>query len=208
MKRLLTILPVILCLIGCQSDGETSNKIAYEKNYEFVIDMPGVAQNTIYDSIPIWLNSELPEKDINSNDAAKNFAQTFMALNSPSWADSSIQNKKRNMKNVTTDNKDAGIFACSIKNVVIETQNEAWGAGGLWLVANADIMVQVKNDKYRVLWENVVINQIEISGNGRNSWVRPKTVLKEKTYEKLIATLENASHNLKNYVEKINNNDW
>lgn len=207
MKKLLIIFTIIFCLIGCQSGDKVTSKIAYEKNYEFIIDMTGVSQNAIYDLIPIWLNSEFPEKDINSNDAAKNFAQTLIALDSPSWADSSIQNKKRNIKNVVSNSRDSGVFAVSIKNIVIETQNEAWGAGGLWLVVNADIMVQVKNEKYRILWNNVSVNQIEISGNGRNTWLRPQSTIKKKTHESLITMIEKASYGLKEQIEKIDS-DW
>lgn len=208
MKRLFILLPLVLAsLIGCQSGGQTTGKVPYDKNYEFVVDVPGVEAQTIYDSIPLWLSSEFPEEDINSNDSAKNFAQTFLALNSPVWADSSLQNKKRNIKNVTTNDRDSGIFACSIKNVVIETQNQAWGAGGLWLVLEANIMVQVKAEKYRILWEDVKVNQLEISGHGRNSWVRPQQTLKKVPYNNLINLLENSSHKLQQQIEKISQ-DW
>ncbi len=207
MKRLLTILPIIFCLIGCQSDGETNNKIAYEKNYEFVVDVPEIDKNIIFDSIPIWLNSELPEKDINSNDAAKNFAQTFMALDSPGWANTFIEHKQQNIKNITINNPDLDIFKCSIKNIVIEAQNEKWGAGGRWIVANADIMIQIKDGKYKVSWENVTVNELKIGFYGRNTWIKPQTAIDEKNYGKLIATLESTSNNLKEYVKKINN-DW
>lgn len=161
MKNILKLLPTLLLAgvgVCCQSNGETTDKIPYEKKYEYVIDIEGVDADKIYDSIPLWLNSEFPEKDINSNDAAKNFVQTFLILDSPIWADTSVQNIKRNIKNVTADNRDSGIFTCSIKNIVVETQNQAWGAGGSWLVAEADIMVQVKAEKYRILWENVNVS--------------------------------------------------
>lgn len=208
MKRLLTFLPIIFSLIGCQSSSEATNKVSYESKYEYIVEIPGVDKNTIYDSIPLWLSSEFPEDDINSNDKAKNFAQTFMAFDSPGWANTLIVHKQQNIKNVTVNNRDSGIFTCSIKNVVLETQNEKWGAGGRWLVTNADIMIQIKDEKYKILWENVSINKLKIGFYGRNTWVKNQTTIEEKIYGKLIATLENASHNLKNYVEKINNNDW
>lgn len=95
MKKLLIFFSFISCLVAYQNDNETINKITYEKNYEFVVDVPEVNKNTIFDSISIWLNSEFPEKDINSNDKAKNFAQTFMALDSPGWANTFIDHKQQ-----------------------------------------------------------------------------------------------------------------
>ena len=210
MKNILKLLPTLLLAgvgVCCQSNGETTDKIPYEKKYEYVIDIEGVDADKIYDSIPLWLNSEFPEKDINSNDAAKNFVQTFLILDFPIWADTSVQNIKRNIKNVTADNRDSGIFTCSIKNIVVETQNQAWGAGGSWLVAEADIMVQVKAEKYRILWENVNVSQLKISGNGRNTWVHQQSSLKKTPYSNLISILEGASYRLKEQIEKINQ-DW
>lgn len=213
MKRLLTILPIIFYLIGCQSDGETNNKVSYEKNYEYIVEIPGVDKNTIYDSIPLWLNSEFPEDDISSNYKAKNRAQfnkTFVAwYYHRSSYDSSIQSVKRNMKNVITDNKDAGIFSFSIENIVIETLSEKMskGAGGRWIVANADIMVQIKDGKYKVSWENVTVNKLKVSYFGTDSRKIPQTTIKEKNYGKLITTLESTSNNLKECIKKTNN-DW
>lgn len=207
MKKLLIFFSFISCLVACQNDNETINKITYEKNYEFVVDVPEVNKNTIFDSISIWLNSEFPEKDINSNDKAKNFAQTFMALDSPGWANTFIDHKQQNIKNVTTNNPDLNIFECSIKNIVIETQNEKWGAGGRWIVANADIMVQIKDGKYKVSWENVTVNKLKVSYFGTDSRKIPQTTIKEKNYGKLITTLESTSNNLKECIKKTNN-DW
>ena len=207
MKKILIFLPFIFCLVTFQSDKEVINKIAYEKNYEFIVDVPEIDKNIIFDSIPIWLNSEFPEKDINSNDKAKNFAQTFMALDSPGWANTFIDHKQQNIKNITTNNPDLNIFECSIKNIVIETQNEKWGAGGRWLVANANIMIQIKDEKYRILWENVTVNELKIGFYGRNTWVKPQPAIDEKAYGKLINILKSTSENLKEYTAKINS-DW
>lgn len=68
-------------------------------------------------------------------------------------------------------------------------------------------MVQVKAEKYRILWEDVKVNQLEISGHGRNSWVRPQQTLKKVPHNNLINLLEISSHKLQQQIEKISS-EW
>lgn len=129
-----------------------------------------------------------------------------MALNSPLYGDSAIQNKKQNIKNIILNNRESNAFACSIKNILIEIQRQSWGAGGIWLVAEADITIQVQSGRYRVLWENVKVSQLEASGHGKNTWIRSQSTLKKKPYSNLIAIIEGSSYRLREQAEKIQNN--
>lgn len=177
MKRLFILLPLVLAsLIGCQSGGETTGKVPYDKKYEFVVDVPGVDAQTIYDSISFWLNSEFPTEKID--------VQKF-----------------------NSNGRESGIFAYSLQNIAIEKQTQVGPFGGWWLAVDMGIMVQTKDGKYKVSWENININRITVNGHNEVLEKKLQTKLSRSTFDFFYYLIESKSHSLKDQIAKISQ-DW